>query len=515
MMRTTLACAAVLVLLLSAAASGASTQAAESIPSALADALAQGQRATALQLIAQGTDVNAAQPDGTTPLHWAVLAADGELVELLLSRKARPSPRNAFGSTPLLEAARLGDAALLDRLLKAGARGDEANDDGQTALMLAARTGQVPAAEALLHRGAKVNAHDQWRGQTALMWASAEGHVDMLRLLLKHGAAPDARAFINEWDTQVTTEPRAQYRPSAGLTPLLYAARGGCTPCVQALLEAGADVDKPTPDGVTALMVALDNFRFDTARALLRGGANPHLSDWWGRTALYVAIDMSSFPMRPAPVAGAPTALDIAADLLAAGVEVQPQLNFHRPGRGANSGRFTDDLLTVGATPLLRAAIGFDVPAIRLLLKHGAQVDLPNGMGVTPLMAAAGMGVSVRDPRGQYGSDVEARAIDTLRVLIDAGADVNARSTDTRSRTARIARPSTMTDRQGQTALYGAINWGWTDVVKFLLAQGARVDVADDRGRTPQDAAAGNAGGRDFRKVDAIIALVGARPVDR
>src|SRR5690606_38029629 len=236
-----------------------------------------------------------------------------------------------------------------------------------------------------------------------------------------------------------------------------------------------------------ALMIALDNMHFATAAYLLERGANPHLWDWWGRTALYIAVDMNSFRPRfgapPPQPADGPRASDLGRRLLAAGADPNPQLNMHRPGRGGNSGRFTDDLLTTGATPLLRAAVSFDDEAIRVLLEHGARVDLPNVMGVTPFMAAAGLGVSVRDPRGNYDGDVESRALATLEILRQAGADVNARVTDTSSRTARIARPSSMTNRQGQTALYGAINWGWARVVQYLLDHGARVDIADAAGK--------------------------------
>ena len=77
---------------------------------------------------------------------------------------------------------------------------------------------------------------------------------------------------------------------------------------------------------------------------------------------------------------------------------------------------------------------------------------------------------------------------------------MNARVTDTSGHTAIIARPSSMTNRQGQTAIFGAINWGWTRVAKFLLDNGARVDVKDDAGKTVLDALTGGAGGRDFRK---------------
>jgi hypothetical protein len=290
------------------------------------------------------------------------------------------------------------------------------------------------------------------------------------------------------------------------------------------MLKAGADVNLPTPDGVTPLMVAIDNQHYDTAKLLLQKGANPHTWDWYGRTALYVVVDVRTLTQRGGGGFGngggererigadkeGTTSVDIMNMLFAAGVDVNPQLNMHRPGRGGNSGRFVDDLLTAGATPLLRAAVTYDNEAIQILLAHGARVDLPNAMGVTPFMMAAGIGISIRDPRGNiYTSpDTQARAIATMDILLKAGADVNARITDTSGHTARIARPSTMTTRQGQTAIYGAINWGWLQVVQYLLDHGARLDVADAAGKTPIDATLGNAGGRDYKKVDEIIALI-------
>jgi ankyrin repeat protein len=175
--------------------------------------------------------------------------------------------------------------------------------------------------------------------------------------------------------------------------------------------------------------------------------------------------------------------------LLAAGVEVNPQLNFHRPGRGGNSARFVDDLLTTGATPLLRAAIMHDNESMKALLAAGAQVDLPNVNGVTPLMAAAGVGV--REPG--FGANrspdftskkIESEVIASLEILLSAGANVNAGITDLASRTARIARQNSMTDRLGQTALHQAAGRGWPQVVEYLLAHGANVDVKDALGRT-------------------------------
>jgi ankyrin repeat protein len=148
-------------------------------------------------------------------------------------------------------------------------------------------------------------------------------------------------------------------------------------------------------------------------------------------------------------------------------------------------------MLTTGATPLLRAAKTFSVEAMKLLIEHGASLELPNENGTTPLMAAAGYESLECDIRG-YGpgiphyetEDVQEKSIAALEVLLDAGADINARTTGGRL-------------GAGQTALFGAAFWGWNDVVTYLVQRGAKIDVADAEGRTPIDAALGRAGGHD------------------
>jgi ankyrin repeat protein len=467
----------------------------------LPDLIQQGKRADALAAIEAGADVNAPQGDGTTPLHWAVYKVDSELVAALLEHGAKADVVNKFGSSPLAEAVKIGNATLAKTLLDAGANVDSPNQDGETALMLAARAGATDVAKLLVERGANVNAVESWKSQTALMWAADANAPDIVQLLIAHGADVSARAVANDWDAQITSEPRAQYRPTGGFTPLIFAARSGCTRCVRAMLEAGADIYRPNPDGVTPLMFAIDNLRFDTARLLLDQGANPHHQDWYGRTALYVAVDMASYNRRgpQGTQSGETSAHDVIRMLLEKGVNPNSQLNFHRPGRGGNSGRFADDLLTTGCTPLIRAAIGQDVEAIKLLLEHGALVDLPNVMGVTPLMAASGIGVGGLGRRtgGEGAGDTQTRVTTTLDVLLAAGADVNAKIIDIASRSARIARQSQMTDRGGQTALYGAVKNGWSRVVQYLIAHGAKVDIKDDLGKSPVDAALGQVGGRD------------------
>jgi uncharacterized protein len=460
----------------------------------LADLIQAGNRKTALDRIRTGGDVNDAQPDGTTPLHWAVYKVDEELVKALLARGARADVINPYGSSPLAEAARVGNVSLVQMLLDAGADANRANQDGETPLMLAARTGVVKVAEVLVSHGANVNAREQVRNQTALMWAAAEGRPEMVAFLISRGAAVNVRATANDWLNQMTSEPRVQYRPTGGLTPLLYAARDGCLGCVEALLKGGADIDLPNPDGMTPLMVAIDNSYFEVARYLLDHGANPHTWDWWGRTPLYVVVNIrGGLDSNPGPRPA--SSLDLVNALLNAGVNPNHQLNMLQPGRNGNSGRFKDDLLGTGATPLLRAAQTFDNDVVKALLDHHALVDLPNAMGVTPLMATAGIGT--RTTQSVLGPgpppDVEARSVETMDILLKAGANVNARITDTTSLTARIARTSTMTNREGQTALFFAAQLGRATVVKFLLDRGAAVNAMGDSGRAMLNAARDNA----------------------
>lgn len=477
----------------------------------LADLVQAGKREAALELVRLGANVNETQGDGTTALHWAVYNVDADLVELLLSREANPNVANNFGSTPLAEAVKIANVDIVEELLEAGADPEALNADGQTALMLAAHTGVAEVGELLIKHGANVNAVEDWRGQTALMWAAAGNFPEFAELLIDEGADVSIRASAFDWGSQITSEPRAQYRPTGGMTPLLYAARGGCERCIAAMLKKGGDINLPDPDGVNALMVAIDNFHFDVAEYLLEQGANPHSWDWWGRTPLYIAVDMNTYNGRPGEndaVANENTAIDIISMLLEAGVNPDPQLNMHRPGRGGNSGRFVDDLLNSGATPLLRAANSQDAEAVKLLLDHGAEVDLPNAMGVTPLIAAGGFGSSRGVLGGRFDGNVEPKAIATLELLLAHGANINTRITDTTSLTARIARRSSMTDRQGQSVLFGAISQGWLEVTKYLIDHGADLNVKDDLGKTPVDAAMGKAGGRVDRPVEPMVAYL-------
>ena len=449
----------------------------------------------ALAAIEDGIDVNSKSPDGTTALHWAVYNGNLALVGRLIAGGADVTSANEFGSTPLAEAVTVGDVGVIAALLDAGAAVDAPGADGQTPLMVVARSSNTAAAEVLIANGADVNARELWREQTALMWAAAQNQPAMVDLLVANGADVDARSAVNDWPRQVTGEPRRMYRPFGGLTPLLFAAREGCLECARSLLAAGANVNLTDPKGVTPLFLAIDNFHFDTAKLLIEAGANPNKWDWWGRTPLYSAVDVNTMPhggRADRRSVDATTSTEIIEMLLEAGAWPNVQLKLLPPYRHIGDDRGCDIMLVTGTTPLLRAAKTFDTAAIELLIDHDANVDLPNDGGITPVMAAAGLGSVECDPRG-YGPGIphymapetEQKSIAALKLLLDAGADIDARTLSGRAG-ARSA---------GRTALFGAAFWGWSDVVDYLVEHGAKIDVAERGGLTPVDAALGRAGG--------------------
>ena len=442
--------------------------------------------------------------DGTTPLHRAVYNNDVSAVEKLIKSGADVNARNEYGSTPMLEAVSNGNLTILERLLKAGADANSPGPDGMTPLMIVARGTNTKAAKLLLDHGANVNAVEQQRKQTALMWASAQSQGPMVRLLVAQGADVNARALVNpvatamfstatpmEWLSNVTVEPRATYRAAGGLTPLLYATREGCLECVKALVESGANVDLYDPEGVTPLMMAVQNMHFNTAAYLIKAGANVDKWDWWGRNALYLAVDVNTIPRggRPdRPSLDETTALQVIAMLLEAGANPNLQLKLLPPYRNVGADRGVDQMLTIGATPLLRAAKALDAPAIELLLKHGANPNLPNMRGTTPVMAAAGLGSVDADTRGVYTTeDTALRAVASLKLILDAGGEINAKD-----------------NIRGQTPLHGASFWGWNAAVELLVARGADLDAKDNNGRTVIDSALGKAGGnsRGGQRID-------------
>ena len=461
-------------------------------PDALAAAIKLGHRPVAIDMIAKkSADVNAAEADGSTPLLWAANLNDTDLALRLLKAGADPKARNQLGSTPLGEAALNSNTQMIQALLDAGADPNAAGPDGQTPMMILARTANVEAAKLLLSKGANPNMKEAQRGQTALMWAAAANQGSMVRVLLAAGAEVDVKSSLDLMTPLVSGEPRAQPRPPGGMTAMLFSTREGCLDCVKALVEKGSKVDLPDPEGVTPLISAIFNAHFDVAKYLIEKGANVDRWDWWGRSPLYLAVDYNTLPHggRPdQPSLDETLPIDIIRMLLDKGANPNLQLKLLPPYRATGADRGVDSMLSFGATPLLRAAKAQDAPAIKLLLEHGAIVDLPNNQGMTPTLAASGMGSIDADTRGYFTTpDVEDRAIASLDLLLAHGGALNKGAA-----------------RLQQVPLHGAAFWGWNKVVEYLIAKGADVNLADNRGLTALDYAMGRAGGnsRGGQRID-------------
>jgi uncharacterized protein len=460
---------------------GAAAWAATDAPtSPLADAVKDGDRAAALALL-KHSDVNAPEADGTTALHWAARQDDGDMADRLIKAGANVKAANRYGVTPLYLACVNGSAPMIAKLLEAGADANSATTEGETALMTVARTGNVDAAKVLLAHGADVNSKEQWRQQTPLMWAVAEAHPEMAQELIAHGADVNARQVTWNWERQVTKEPREKWMPLGGFTPLLFAARQGCVECSRVLVKAGADINATNPNGFSAILLAIINSHYDVAAFLLDQGADVNIADEVGRTPLYAAVDMHTLPDSnlpwPSELNNQLTSLDLIQVLLAHGASVNAQLKKQQPYR-SKVDRGADTMLGTGATPLLRAAKAGDAEVVKVLLAKGADPKLTTKFGMTPVMAAAGLGTKEEDTTGR--KKTEAQAVASIQLCLDAGADVNA------------------IDNQGDTALHGAAQKGDDQVVQFLVDHGAKLDIKDKKGRTPLDAAMGLMGNGGF-----------------
>ena len=478
----------------------------------LLDAAEAGDREAALRLLsARGTDPNKPGPDGTTPIMYAASNGDVELVRALLKAGANAKLKNQFGTTAITEAAIIGSAPVIDALLKAGADPNTKNPEGETPLMAVARSGNVEAAKRLLEARADVNAKEDFGGQTAVMWAAAQSQVEMVKLLAASGADLNARGVIRQWERKVITEPRPKDMNKGGFTAVLYAAREGCADCARELVAAGADPDLEDPERITPLNMALLNLHFETAAALIKAGADINKWDLFGRSPIYMAADVSTLPtkgngaMAVIPSEDSVTALDIGRMLLESGANPNLQLKRRPPYRDVPQDRGGDTILAQGATPLLRAARAGDAPFVALLLKHNALVDLPSKEGVTPLMAAAGVEFGTRVTRGRNRTNDGVLA--TMKLLIEAGANVNARMVTDAPRTAEYSAAATAAARTGrggrasqvptatavphQTALHGAAERGYTAFAKFLAENGADLTAKDASGRTALDLAKG------------------------
>jgi ankyrin len=422
-----------------------------------------------------------------TALHWAVRQNDFETAQMLVRAGAKPDAATRYGVTPVYFAAENGNASMIDLLLQAGVDPNSANPGGETALMTASRTGNLDAVRLLLDRGASVNRKESVREQTALMWAVLENHPDVVKLLIARGADVNAQTKV-EIPEGTSGRPEARsgdigahgpgfYRaravpsPSGAMTALHYAAREGSLEMARILVDAGADLERPSANGTRPLVTAIINNHIALAMYLLEKGADPNAADdFYKRTPLFAAVEMRNPDFTrdtPAPPRDNRDPMDLIQALLARGANPNAQVNT-TPFRGfyqvsANWVNFD------GQTAFIRAALSGDVTLMRLLLEHGADPDIKTYEGTSALMAAAGLNWVV----AQTFSRSDDEYLEAARLCLDKGADVNA------------------VNKQGLTAMHGAANRGFDRMVQLLADHGAKLDVKDSQGRTPMTYAEG------------------------
>ena len=524
-------------------------------PSApVADAAMQGNKEGVRALLKQAADVNGAQGDGMTALHWAAMKDDADLAQLLLYAGANVRATTRIGAyTPLVLAAKQGSAAVMAPLLEAGADANAPTSNGTTPLMLASASGSVDAVRLLLDHGADVNAKESVRNLTAAMFAAASNRAPVLELLAKSGADLEATSKVTDL-AALSKDPVAlreltQGNPSppgeppaggrngpgpaqaggrggrgpqtagvdrnfnlnelvaaqGGLTPLLLATREGHAASVQALLNAGADVNQVSAgDKTSPLLIATINGHFDLAMLLLEKGANAAAASENNAAPLYAVLNVewapkSLYPQPRAQVNQKTTYLELMKALLDKGADPNLRLNKKVWYSG-----YSFDLSGVdetGATPFWRAAYASDVEAMKLLVGYGADPNIRTkriagrgrfgdvdrevkdvsgvppvpvgGPAVTPLQAAAGVG---------YGEGFAANShrfaptgmLSAVKYLIEELlVDVNAY------------------DHEGNTALHHAAARGDVEMIEYLVSKGADVHAVSREGRTTADMANG------------------------
>ena len=498
----------------------------------VADAAKARDVAAVRALLKQGADVNAAQGDGMTALHWAASLGDSTLTQMLISAGANVRATTRLGGlTALHMASQAGHAPVVAALVAAGADPNLATSTGASALMLAARSGSAETATRLVEVGADINRAEKTFGQTALMVAAGLDRADLIRLLLSRGA--DWKAASSVADLKALTAPAEQEgRPQAaaggggsrvdvagvtrgyryneligsqgGLTALHFAARQGSANAVRALVGGGVDVNQVSPgDRATPLLVAIINGHFDLAAYLIEHGADPNLASDAGVSPVYATLNVqwapvAAYPQPRAHLQQARTYLDLLALLLDRGADPNARVRRKVWYSGYNFDQSGVD--EAGATAFWRASYASDVAAMRLLVLRGADPSIPTtrlfsrrgpedpqagadksglpvipigGPGATPLHAAAGPGYAMGFA-GNSHHYAPGGMLPAVRYLVEElGADVNA------------------VDPDGNTVVHNAAARGDTEMIRYLVSKGADVKKVNRAGQTTIDVANG------------------------
>lgn len=521
----------------------------------IADAAQLGDRDGVRSLLKQAADVNAAQGDGMTALHWAAMTNDGDLARTLLYAGANVRAMTRIGSyTPLVLAARNGSAAVMEPLIAAGADANTKTANGTTVLMLAAASGNVDAVTLLLDKGADINTTEPVQNLNAAMFAAASNRAPVVALLAKRGAdltatskvidlfsldrqkmgdvlfgnpqppppaggragneppqAQQGRNFPGGRGLQGKAGIERQFQLNelvyahGGMTPLLLAARQGYAETVGALLDAGVDVNQVSAgDKSSALLVATINGQFDLAKALLDRGADPNLAAENGAAPLYAALNCewapkSLYPQPRAYLNQKVSYLDLMGALLDQGANPDARLRKKVWYSG-----YSFDLSGVdeiGATPFWRAAYASDVAAMKLLVERGADPNIPSMKGAGR-PRTADVDREVTDVSKQPPVPVGGPGVPPLVAAAGSGYGEGFAANSHRFAPAGMLAAVrylieelhvdvNARDHEGNTALHNAAARGDVEMIKYLVSKGADVKAVNREGKTTADMANG------------------------
>jgi uncharacterized protein len=488
----------------------------------VADAVMKQDSGQLKHLLAAKADVNAAQPDGSTALHWAAYHGDAVTAAVLLKAHANPNVQTTTGMTPLVMACQSGSEELVRLLLKAGADPNAMLTHGETPLMMAARTGSVPVMKLLIDKGVKVDAREQLRGTTALMWAAANSNTDAVRFLISKGAdvgahsattrpgrapylAPSSRDRINEFvhgyglagvtvdedAPDPTKGTRKEREVQAAKHQKLEEQRAAAARVLDEHPGDDENAHKQSKQwgGLTPLIFATRQGDLETVKVLLDAKADVNETSEFGWTALLVAtqnryykiglylLDHGADPNIQnvggwSPLYLATDNRNIEGGDYPTRKPDMDHLDYIKRllAAGANPNlrmRSSTETRTVfthqwlfedGATPFLRAAQSGDLVLMKLLLDHGADPKIATIWNVTPLMVASGIGW-VEGVTYEWSPQ---QTYDAVKLLLDLGADVNAQDT-----------------LDERTALMGAAHKGRNDIVELLVQHGADLSIHD------------------------------------